>query len=238
MNGFGLSKQVLLTYMTWYESRSGYVGDLPLSLSPIGSSDSVAQTPFIVDCSYFDWQLNTIAEDQINCRDTAHTVYDAFNYHCYSFLLPANRTRQNRGLSAIFYLDDFVYPRYNYFDTDVSISQSAEIKVSVHVPGTGSKMSMAEKVGPGMETTIHVSQTKHTRLPAPYGTCFDRLNLSSVEWKEGDTVNTIDNCYGQCMQQVCLDNCRCLDTIRPFIRVKSMKRVNRGGSLCRQLAPV
>ena len=211
---FGISVPTALTYLNWYESQVSYIANLQIMESLTRRSEhdvdvNVAQTSFIVDCNFFDWQLNT--DGRINCRDTLVVVYDASYFHCFSFRLPANKTKKIRGLSAVLYLNDSIAVRNNYITNTVSLSQAAGIKLSVHAPGTGSKMSMAEKIGPGMETQVRVLQTKHSRLPAPYGSCSDKLNVSSIEWREGDSINTIHTCYDLCMQQVFSDNCGCLN---------------------------
>ena len=215
-----MTKETAKTFLSWYGSLPGFVANLPLPTSPPDDSSSNGQMPFIVDCKYFDWQLNPFTDDIINCRETVRIIYDFNYYHCYSFRVPAeDLANKIRGLNVIFYLDDFASARYNYFKTDITMSQSAGIKLSVHAPGTGSKIQMAEKIGPGIETLVHISQTKHSRLPAPYGTCSEQMNLSSVEIKEGDTVYTKDTCYGFCMQQVFMDSCRCVETEHPFYAV-------------------
>ena len=40
--------------------------------------------------------------------------------------------------------------------------------------------------------------------------------MCSVEWKEGNTINTTDTCYGFCMQQVFMDKCGCLNMEHPL----------------------
>ena len=73
-------------------------------------------------------------------------------------------------------------------------------------------MQVGNAIGPGMETLVHVSQTKHTRLPALYGQCTSRSDMTGADLKEDDTLNTIDTCYGLCMQQVFIDSCNCYST--------------------------
>ena len=202
----GIQKEVLLAYMDWYKNQVSYVANLRFATKPMESNNSSNdQTSFIVDRSYFDWQLYTIIDDKVNCSDTVRMVYN-FNYcHYYSFRPPTNYTQKIRGMTVIFYLNDFVGARFNYINTDIALSQAAGIKLSVHAPGTGSKMSMAAKIGPGMEALVHLSQTKRIRLSAPHGTCINQLNQSSVEWNDGGTVSTTDTCYGLCMQQLFID---------------------------------
>ena len=123
------------------------------------------------DSNYFDRQPNAIADDVFNCRDTAPVTYNYSSYRFYSFRLPgaANVTNKIRGLAAISYLNDFAGAQYKYFTSDIQLSQAAAMKLSIHAPGTGSKIQVAEKVGPGKEVLVHLSQTKYTRLLEPLG---------------------------------------------------------------------
>ena len=217
LNVFNMSAEEALTLFTWSETQFGYIANLPLPLTPMGSYNyNDSRTSFIVDCNYFDSQLETFEDGEINCRDTIHSVYNWLFYRCFSFRPPANVTPNIRGLTAIFYLDDFTSTNNNYFNTDVKLSQSSGIRLSVHASGTGSDVEVGEGIGPGTENLVHVMQTNHIRLPDPYGTCTDRLHLDSPNIQEGDDVYTIDTCYGLCMQQLMVDQCRCLDTEFPF----------------------
>ena len=223
----GMTNEDAETFIHWYGSSYGFLSNLPLPSSPPNDSSSDFKTPFIVDCNYFDFQLNTFTDDVISCLGTVQIVYDPYYYRCFSFRpSSADLSDKIRGLTAIFYLDDFASAEYNYFTSDVRLSQTAGIRLSVHAPGTGSKIQMAEKVGPGKETLVHIRQTKYVRLPEPYGTCSNQLNLSSVEVREGDTVYTIDTCFGFCMQKVFIDRCRCLDTEHPFYQVDIINKSN------------
>ena len=217
LSRLGLSAEKAVTLLTWSETQFGYIASLPLPLKPMKNYNyNESNTHFIVDCHYLDWQLIAIPDSEINCRDTVQLVYNWQFYLCYSFRPPANVTRKIRGLTAIFYLDDFLVPNNNYFNSDVKLSQSSGVRLSVHTPGTESFVEKAEVIGPGTETLVQISQTNHTRLPEPYGTCTDRIHLESPNIQEGDDVYTIDTCYGLCMQQLMVDQCRCLDTEFPF----------------------
>ena len=129
-----------------------------------------------------------------------------------------NFTRPIRGLTAIFYLNEFTSTNNNYLNTDVKLSQSSGIGLSVHASETQSFVEVGEKIDSETENLVHISQISHMRLPELYGTCTDRLHFNSPNTEEGDDEYTIDSCYNLCMQQMIIDHCGCLDTEFPFNR--------------------
>ena len=208
---FAMKVSEVLDLLKMFSSPFGYIANLPM---PTGSHASHRLPPFVVDCDYFDWQLNRYAE--LECSNTIHEVWDPNYYRCYSFRPPANSSKLIRALTGFFYVGDFFDDQQPFFSTNIGMSQASGIKVSVHAPGTGAKIEVSEKIGPGTETLIHVSQTKNTRLPDPYGTCTEQLNLDGPDVREGANVYTSDICFGLCLQQQYVDRCRCVYAFLPF----------------------
>lgn len=104
-------------------------------------------------------------------------------------------------MTAIFYLNDPVAIRFDYFDSDSSPSPTTGIKLSVDAPGDRlQNVNGREYRSRYGDVGARVTDDAHQAD----GTCLDELNLSGAEWKEGDTVNTIDT------QQVLLDDCTVL----------------------------
>ena len=211
-----------------YQHPCGFIANYLLPGHPneyVYNQDSMF--PLIVDCSYFDWQINTIPDDVISCQDAIQLVYNLFYYRCRSFLPPTIHSSKIRGLTAIFYLTDFADSRFNYFNSDVTLSESSGLKVAVHAIGTGSNIPTGEGIKPGTENLIHISQTKHTRLPMPYGNCSEQINLRGLDYK-GDTLYTIDSCFEVCMQQIIVDGCHCLKAEHPF----NKSQLDQGDESC------
>ena len=89
-------------------------------------------------------------------------------------------------MGAIFYLNYIADIGAHYDFAHILSEKGFGIKVAVHQVGTVADMTLAEAIAPGTEATIKVSQTKHTRLPGPYGTCI--VNV--------DYGYTSDRCLG------------------------------------------
>ena len=145
--------------------------------------NNVSMFPFIVNCNYFDWPLNATREDAVNCRDTVQLVCDPLRYRGCSIRPSTNITRKICSLKAIVYLSDFADSRFKYFNADVTLSQSAGVKVSVHAAGSNIRTG----VGISPENLVDVSQTRHTRLPVPYGNGNQRINLAAWMWEKSTT---------------------------------------------------
>ena len=217
----GINTQLGMTMIRWLQTQAGYIADLPVSTSPMGTDIyNSSQSNFIVDCNYFDWQLNMFEEAVVDCRKTVRVVYEHFSYRCYSFRLAENVSQNIRGFTAIFYLDDFSTIQNTYFTSDITKSQSSGIKLSVHVPGTSSDVKVGEVIGPGTEKTVHISQTNYVRLPKPYGTCINQVNFSSIDWKESSTKYAVNTCSGFCVQQIFVDNCKCVAMEFPYTELQ------------------
>ena len=77
-------------------------------------------------------------------------------------------------------------------------------------------MEMADTVGPGMDMSFHVSQTEIVRLPEPYGTCRQQINLTDIDLKQRDWVYTFNACTGFGAQQQFIDSCQGLIGFLPF----------------------
>ena len=208
-----MSTDYLVNFLNTLESPSGYIANLPL---PRHYNTSGGGTTFIVDCNYYDWQLNLYGSGSINCRGTVSMVWDPNYFRCYSFRPPDEFRSGIRALTAFFYVNDFSTDINKYFSTNVQLSQATGIKVSVHANSTGAKIEVGERIGPGTETLVHVAQTRHTRMPEPYGSCTGVLLYQSMEVREGDTVYTSDTCFGLCMQELFVQACHCLAGYLPF----------------------
>ena len=161
----------------------------------------------------------TISTTRWTRSTTKMSIRMVFNnqfYSYYSFRPPANFTKKIRSWTAIFYLNDLRGNRNHYINFYSKLSQMSGIKISVHAPGDGSHIEMAWGIASGTETLVHVSQTAYLRLPEPYGACTNQLNLTSVNVQNGDHLNTVDTCFGLCMQQLFVDTCHCLNFALPY----------------------
>ena len=130
-----------LAILSDLQSPPGYFANLPLTDSG-GSGDN-----FIVDCGYYnwDWQLYTGSTPQssFDCfADTVKFVWDNNYYHCVSFQMPMKVAKKIRGLTAIFYINDFTSSRVDAFRPTLGVSRATGIQVSVSAPGTVSNMKV------------------------------------------------------------------------------------------------
>ena len=166
------SSQEATTMLVWTMTQWGYIVTLPLPLGPMGGYNyNDSQTAFIVDCHYFDYYLNTFSDSTIDCRETIRMIWNIQFYHGISFRPSAKISKTIRGLSIVFYLHDFSGNQEYLFRHRCTAVAICRLKLSVHSPGTRSEIQMAEGIGPGSETLVHISQTAYTRLPKPYGNC-------------------------------------------------------------------
>ena len=182
-----------------FANPSSYVANLLVSNKTVPGVDS-----FIVDCIYYDWLWN-----KLSFKCLATLVWDARYYRCLRIEPPAEFAHEVRGLTAIFYIDEYDGEFSTDYTHNILSSHAVGIKVAVHEPGTKADMTLAKRVGPATETSITVSPMRRVRLPAPYGNCTDRKYIDTKE------RYTSDKCHGLCQQERMVTKCGCFSPFYP-----------------------
>ena len=95
--------------------------------------------------------------------------------------------------------------------------------MAVHNPGSKPDFYNGVSVGPGTETTIRITSTNRTRLPLPYDNA-DCTKQKYLPYSDNETYS-YDACYGVCMQNTVVENCRCIEGSYPYTR-KQLLSVN------------
>ena len=120
------------------------------------------------------------------------------------------------GLQIYLYLDNFEdrLASLKWFAKNKKRDESAfGLEVFLYEPNTFPTFSQVKILAaPGMETDIKYNIQKVTRLPAPYGTCFDesRRDIPDIFTKTGKKYNHLA-CRGYCFGKAVLDKCNCID---------------------------
>lgn len=203
-------------------------------MSPVGyfSSLSVSELSsverakdLIIDYNYFSWDWSTSM-----VRGSFRGVWSPEYSMCYTLKLDKANLTQVRGLSLIVYIDNF--PQIKFAQTGYTPrptqAVATGIRVIVHAPGTQPNLKVGMSIGPGTETTLHVSNTMRTRLPSPYGICTEQKYLDDPDPSDdGGSAEAYskDACYDVCLQRTIVERCGCVSGFLQFTR-RQLRLVN------------
>jgi len=187
---------------------------IPAFLTPSGYFNNFPVTSFdkndinspILDCTYFDWGY-AANSNKTYCLAYIQPIFDPNFYKCYTFKINDTDRQQFRAFSAIIYVDDFLENLLANYSLDILDPQAIGMRVMIHPPGTVPNMKLAMNIGPGMDTTITLTQTAQVHLPDPYSTCTTLQTLGPVNQS---ATYTQDYCYDVCFQKQFLQHCGCL----------------------------
>ena len=236
--GFTSKKKQLLPYnMTKgvadvSEADYGFVWSL--IMSPLGYFSSLPVSErardLIIDYNYFSWDWS-----QNKVRGSFRGVWSPDYSMCYTLKLDRAKLTEVRALSLVVYIDNF--PNVSVTATTYTPrpytprpkdAVATGIRVIVHAPGTQPNLKVGLSVGPGTETTLHVSNTLRTRLPSPYSSCTEERYLDDPDPSDdGGLAETYskDACYEVCLQRQVVERCGCVSGFLQFTR-RQMSLVN------------
>jgi len=188
-----------------YLTPSFYFSNFPILANQAYSvSDSL-----IVQCGYFNWDYTSSVFEPCNFQIISRWNVDY--YKCYTFRPIETERNNNRGFSAILYLDDLVEIQMSNFNFDLQTSYATGVQVVIHPAGTEPDLKLGWTISPGMDTTIILDQTIISRLPNPYSNCTTQktLNDSKENTLDNDVTYSSDCCVEVCQQQKVINACHC-----------------------------
>ena len=201
------------------ETPSGYFANLPITVDD-GGSGTTGSSNLVVDCAYYTWEWNLYTgqtpDSSFDCRAmTVHFIWDNNYFRCASFQLAPSDAANVRGLTSVFYIDDFTTSRVDAFRPSIAVSRAIGLQVSVSPAQTVADMKVGEAASPGTESTIRLTQIRRRRQAPPYGDCVEPYFIATMDPRR-EELYTTEKCVGLCLQQQVVDACGCVSRILPF----------------------